>query len=472
MFRTGIVVAGLLLGSSSIQDKFEAAFHEFKEKYGKSYSADEELKRYEIFKNNLQFIEGENAKGKPYTLAVNEFADQTSEEFRSTRFGLQPPASDRLWAGLPHLGTHNYTGAPLAKSTDWVLKGAVTPVKNQKQCGSCWAFSTTGAIEGAWQIATGKLLSLSEQQLVDCSKENNGCHGGSMDMAFAYEEKVGICSDSEDSYPYVAKDGTCKQASCTVALPKGGVRGFKDVPEDDEQALMEAVMQQPVSIGIEADQAAFQLYNGGILTKKCGSKLDHGVLLVGYGTDKGIDYWKVKNSWGSSWGENGYIRLERGVKNAGECGINSQPSYPVVHGMPGPAPGPSPPPAPKPPAPPTPASTHYEKPPCRSDEVQASIQGIDGAVCAPPCHNKKCPRDVPTGTIARPACSLHDQDDNSYCVLLCAFSEACPKGASCSISQGGYMGICVYPESSHHLPLLTIGNITSHQPATEPILVV
>jgi KDEL-tailed cysteine endopeptidase len=272
-----------------------------------------------------------------------------------------------------------------------------------------------------------------------------------MELAFKYEEGINVCT--EDSYPYTAEDGTCKANSCTVAIPKGGVTGYKDVNPNDEQALMEAVMQQPVSVAIEADQSAFQLYQGGILTKSCGSKLDHGVLLVGYGTDQGVNYWKVKNSWGASWGESGYIRLERGVKKAGECGINSQPTYPVVHGMPGPTPGPTP-PAPTP-APPTPAAgSHYEQPPCQSDESELTIQGTNGVVCAPSCDGGACPSDAPTGTIAEPSCSLVDQEQNRYCALLCAFDEACPKGSSCAIAKGDILGICVYPKSSHRTSLL------------------
>lgn len=185
-----------------------------------------------------------------------------------------------------------------------------------------------------------------------------------MDNGFTYAEKNGVCTEA--SYSYKGVDGTCEASSCTVGIPKGSVTGFKDVATDNEQALMEAVMQQPVSIAIEADQSSFQFYSGGILSSSCGTNLDHGVLAVGYGTDNGQDYWKVKNSWGASFGEKGYIRLLRGKGGAGECGLLSgPPSFPVVSGSPapGPSPGPSPPappsppsppPSPTPPAPPTP----------------------------------------------------------------------------------------------------------------------
>merc|ERR1712125_145267 len=159
---------------------------------------------------------------------------------------------------LPYLGRHNASRMTLPASVDWTSKGAVTPVKNQGQCGSCWSFSTTGALEGAWEIATGNLVSLSEQQFVDCDKVDAGCQGGLMDHAFAYAEKNALCT--EGSYEYTATGGTCKASSCTTGIPKGGVTGFKDV----EKALMDALEQQPVSIAIEADKSVFQLYSSGV----------------------------------------------------------------------------------------------------------------------------------------------------------------------------------------------------------------
>merc|ERR1712093_220969 len=189
-----------------------------------------------------------------------------------------------------------------------------------------------GSLEGAWEIATGKLVSLSEQQFVDCSTSfgNMGCNGGLMDNAFKYAEENAICT--EKSYPYKAASGTCKASSCTTGIPKGGVTGFKDVDKEDLKAMEEAVAQQPVSIAIEADKRIFQMYHSGVLTETCGTKLDHGVLVVGYGTLDGTDYWKVRNSWGASYGIDGYVLLQRGTKNAeGECGILSgPPSYPTL----------------------------------------------------------------------------------------------------------------------------------------------
>lgn len=305
-------------------------FRQFVERYERSYASEaESLARFAVFRANLLLIEAENKKGHSYKLGVNEFADLSPEEFAAQRFGFKRPTHSKLWGGRPKLGTHQYSGAALPDSVDWVTKGAVTIPKNQKNCGSCWTFSATGALEGAWQVASGKLVPLSEQQLVDCSKNdgNSGCRGGDMDAAFTYLETNAACT--EDSYPYVAQEGTCQ--NCTAAFPAGTVTGFKDVTPKDENALMEAVALGPVSVAIEADQSAFQLYAGGVLTQDCGAKLDHGVLIVGYGTDAtGGNYWKVKNSWGAQWGEAGYIRLKRGLPGDGQCGIKDEPTYPIL----------------------------------------------------------------------------------------------------------------------------------------------
>lgn len=425
-------------------------FDAFVKSHSRHYKdAAEKNARFDAFQDNYRFIEAENAKGNPYTLGINDFADVTTEDFVVTHLGLRQPVTNR-WGELPHLGTHEYSGQALPQSVDWVAKGAVTPVKNQKQCGSCWAFSSTGSLEGAWQIATGNLVSLSEQQLVDCAKKfgEDGCNGGEMDGAFSYAEQAPMCTES--SYPYQAKDGTCVESSCTVGLPEGGVVGFKDVKARSVEALMEAVAQQPVSIAIEADQRAFQLYQGGVLDATCGSKLDHGVLLVGYGVDGETAYWKVKNSWGPTWGEEGYIRLLRNgpeKTGPGECGLESQPSYPVVTAHPQPVP-PTP-PAPTPPAPPAPPAggSHYEKPPCQADETEAEVEDFDGETCAPQCGQAgSCPMDQPAGSRAVPSCVLRDESTGTqYCALTCLIDLMCPAGAMCA--KSGALGICLYPKT-------------------------
>jgi len=192
-------------------------------------------------------------------------------------------------------------GTEVAASIDWVAKGAVTPVKNQQSCGSCWAFSTTGSIEGAYFVATNKLVSLSEEDLVQCDDNGDqGCQGGLMDNAFQWVESNGIAA--EGAYPYTSGGGTT--GTCNTqkkSQPVVTITGYNDVPAKDEDALKAAVSKQPVSVAIEADKNAFQFYSGGVLDNSaCGTNLDHGVLLVGYGTEGGKDYWKVKNSWGAS----------------------------------------------------------------------------------------------------------------------------------------------------------------------------
>eukprot|EP00933_Yihiella_yeosuensis_P017275 TRINITY_DN14470_c0_g7_i1.p1 TRINITY_DN14470_c0_g7~~TRINITY_DN14470_c0_g7_i1.p1 ORF type:complete len:349 (+),score=98.86 TRINITY_DN14470_c0_g7_i1:75-1121(+) len=328
-----ILGAAFAAATHAAEDSLRKEFEQFIIDFDKKYDEFEKEHRFNAFVENSKFIKEKNSKGHSYTLGVNQFADMTPDEFSMTHFGLQQPS--KQWGAVQSLGTHVYSNASLPAEVDWSTKGAVTAPKNQGQCGSCWAFSSTGALEGAWQIATGKLVSLSEQQLVDCSKSfgNNGCGGGIMDSAFKYEETMPVCT--EDSYKYEGKAGICKASKCTAGIPKGGVVGYKDVDPNDLNAFMEAVAQQPVSVAIEADQMAFQLYKGGVLTKECGTKLDHGVLVVGYGTEKGddgksVDYWLVKNSWGPAWGLKGYIKIERGMKGPGECGIKSMPTYPVV----------------------------------------------------------------------------------------------------------------------------------------------
>ena len=313
----------IVFSVSSFDNDDWQQFHNFQERFGKKYDNLVEFEnRFQIFRENLRGIITHNCdKGQNFTMGVNQFTDLTPSEFK-----------EQFVSGLKPLGSYgcktfssNAVGAP--DSIDWRTKGAVTSVKDQEQCGSCWTFSATGAAEGAWAISKGQLVDLAEQQLVDCATGvgygSHGCSGGQMEGAFKYLIQNGQCSLV--SYPYVAKDGTCK--SCSVLAHFSSC--FDVVPQD-QISLKGAVSKQPVSVAIEADTRYFQSYSSGVLTSSsCGTKLDHGVLIAGYGSENGIDYWLVKNSWGTTWGDKGYVKIARSEKtnDAGICGIAMDPSF-------------------------------------------------------------------------------------------------------------------------------------------------
>jgi C1A family cysteine protease len=305
---------------------YQLQFAEWMQEYNKQYDTMEMFYRFGIFKQNLLKIEAHNAGDHSYTLGVNQFMDMSDSEFKKVHLsGIAQNGFYRTAEGKTACTPASFK-APTAKTVDWTAKGMVSGVKNQQQCGSCWAFSTTGSIEAHAAIKSGKApVPLSEQQLVDCSSSygNQGCNGGLMDNAFEFlADNGGSCTEA--AYPYTAAQGQC-QTSCQKVQT---VSGCMDIQVGDVDMLKGAIEQAgPVSIAIEADQLAFQFYHGGVLTGRCGTKLDHGVLLVGYDDTYTTPYWKVKNSWGESWGEQGYLRIEQ----AGDkCGVTQAASIPVV----------------------------------------------------------------------------------------------------------------------------------------------
>eukprot|EP00591_Stephanopyxis_turris_P018734 CAMPEP_0195541294 /NCGR_PEP_ID=MMETSP0794_2-20130614/50997_1 /TAXON_ID=515487 /ORGANISM="Stephanopyxis turris, Strain CCMP 815" /LENGTH=508 /DNA_ID=CAMNT_0040675389 /DNA_START=81 /DNA_END=1607 /DNA_ORIENTATION=+ len=497
-----VATAQIDLDDSSVD--IRTRFRVFAKTFGKEYTEDEKRSAFAAFAENDAKIQDYNSRGLTYTLGHNEWSDMTADDFNAQMLGgYEDTERER---------DYDYTLSDPARvaaaddSKDWVALGAVTPVKNQGQCGSCWAFSTVMGIEGdlfveqkqltslnqgqcgsCWAFSTvmgiegdlfveqKQLTSLSEQDLVSCDHNGDqGCNGGLMDNAFKWVEENGICTEAD--YPYTSgsgETGTCK-TTCTPAVK---ITGFKDVPKNDESALLTAVNQQPVSVAIEADKSVFQLYKSGVLTSKdCGTTLDHGVGIVGYGTLDGTDYWKVKNSWGATWGLEGYILMER---NVNMCGISQSASYPTgatasggsspspaVSPAPAQGPAPSQAPAPAQPAPaqgpapsvaPGPSSqTHYGDPKvgCLSDEKDISITGVSGDVCSPACtgvFKTKCPTDVPSGVSAEPECALQDTSSDKYCALICspdtditdAENDSCGP-ATCKPVQS--VGICTYDD--------------------------
>uniref|UniRef100_A0A8C6YVN7 Cathepsin K n=1 Tax=Nothoprocta perdicaria TaxID=30464 RepID=A0A8C6YVN7_NOTPE len=287
----------------------DARWELWKKSYGKQYNGEVRLPRRLIWEKNLRYIEAHNvehAQGRrTFELAMNHLGDMVSGAGMAGRDGAAP--------GL------------VPGAVDWRKKGYVTPVKNQGQCGSCWAFSSVGALEGQLKRRTGELLALSPQNLVDCVSNNDGCGGGYMTNAFEYvRQNRGI--DSEDAYPYIGQDESCMYSPSGKAAK---CRGYREIPEGNEKALKRAVARVgPVSVGIDASLPSFQFYSRGEAASCNGQNINHAVLAVGYGTQKGSKYWIIKNSWGEEWGNKGYVLLARNRDNT--CGVANLASFPKM----------------------------------------------------------------------------------------------------------------------------------------------
>jgi len=312
----------------------------YKKQFGKSYSSQEEdSKRYQIWQSNTLYIMSENLNSShKYSLGWSALTDLTREEFGESRLGYRPSTNSTEAWGLPYLGEHRFDGeeSSLPGFWDWSLAGqssshisVVTRVKDQGQCGSCWAFSTTGALEGAHAVANGidaGRISMSEQQLLDCS--GRACGGGSPAQAIEWEKGQNVCQ--EQSYPYRGRQGSCHTGGCTVILSRGAIWGHYSVARN-EGAHMSALTQRPLSVVVDA-QGAFQHYHSGILNGCPQGQTDHAILLVGYGTWNGQKFWKVKNSWGTSWGLSGFGLLARGTGGMDSCSILSGTNGAYVYG--------------------------------------------------------------------------------------------------------------------------------------------
>lgn len=275
------------------EDEYKFLWGKWTQEHNKAYSNEEAVYRYNVFKNNLDFIEQHNAKKLGYTLAMNQFGDLSHEEFKALYLSapMEPNTNARMYVN---------SGMKAPASWDWRDHGAVTPIKDQGQCGSCYAFSAVATIEGAHAIKTGQLIQLSEQQIVDCSTSygNEGCNGGLMTSSLRYViDNKGI--DTMACYPYKAVESKCKfDPKCVGAT----ISGMYNITAGSEEDLADAVANKgPVSIAIDASHMSFQFYSSGVYDEKsCSpSNLDHGVTAVGYGTDSksSKNYWIVKNSW-------------------------------------------------------------------------------------------------------------------------------------------------------------------------------
>jgi len=304
-------------------------WEEFKLKFNKMYATSEEHdRRFSIFVENLQRSKLMNEVEGDEVFGVTKFSDMSVEEFRSTILMdpkflntlIDDRRSNARYANLPQYETLK----DLPKTFDWRTKGAVTPVKNQGDCGSCWAFSTTENIESVWNCEGGHMLTpLSVAQIVDCDKVDQACNGGDLPTAFNYVIKAGGL-ESEQSYPYVDTDGKCNFQKDKIVAK---IDGWEYVSKDKNETQMQIYVQEKAPISICVDAESWQTYSGGIIKRGCGKVLDHCVQLVGWG-ESSVPYWIVRNSWGADWGIDGYLYVER---NEDLCGIGKEPASSYIN---------------------------------------------------------------------------------------------------------------------------------------------
>ncbi|KAJ3670764.1 hypothetical protein LUZ60_008190 [Juncus effusus] len=300
-------------------DPWARMYEEWMTKFSKCYKNETEKQyRFEIFSENVKYIhEFNKAKNHSYTLGTNQFTDLTNAEFVALLGTGKIPEGFKCSGNLTHTPPN---------CVDWRKAGAVTPVKDQGGCGSCWAFAAVASTEGLVKINTGQLLSLSEQELLDCVPVSNGCDGGWVDKSYDFIISNGGIT-TEDDYPYVGYQTAC--TADKVSHKAAAIKGHEYVVQNNEYQLMMRVAKQPVVAFVTS--AGLQHYSSGIFSGDCGTDLDHFITLVGYGRDiNGVKYWIAKNSWGTTWGENGYIYLEKDVSDAaGTCSLASYPMYPT-----------------------------------------------------------------------------------------------------------------------------------------------
>jgi hypothetical protein len=294
-------------------------FNEHMMEHGLSYATKEEYNvRRNIFAEKDAFINEHNAQNGSFFLGHNKFSTWTDAEYKAILGGREAHQEENVVI-LPETNDD---------SVDWRSKGAVNPIKDQARCGSCWAFSAVCALEGAHQIKTGELISMSEQQVVSCDKVSQGCNGGWQHAAFTYFKKT--ADETESDYPYTSGGGATGRCSPDASKEKYFVDSYSNVQKNSVSQLKAAIAQQPVSVTIEADQLVFQLYKTGVMdSTSCGTNLDHAVAAVGYGSESGQDYYIVRNSWGTSWGDAGYIKIAA-VEGKGICGIQMDSLWPTA----------------------------------------------------------------------------------------------------------------------------------------------